>query len=89
MNPRVLLVHPNSNYTLTLTFTNRETKTFDVKPYLDRGIFRELRDKSLFYSVRPFLGSVLWKNGQDFCPDTLYEESIPCDTISGDVTSPP
>lgn len=76
MNPRVSSIQPNPDYTLTLTFSNGEMKTFDVKPYLDRGIFRELRDLSLFHSVRPFLGSVRWKNGQDFCPDTLYEDSV-------------
>lgn len=75
MNPRVKDVKPNPNYTLTLTFTNGEVKVFDVKPYLVRGIFKELQDRSIFNSVRPFLGSVQWQNGQDFCPDTLYLES--------------
>lgn len=77
MNPRVKAVKPNPDYTLTLTFTNSEVKRFDVKPYLNIGIFRELRDLGTFNSVRPFLGSVQWANGQDFCPDTLYEESVP------------
>ena len=77
MNPRVSAVEPNSDYTLILTFTNGEVRTFDVKPYLDTGIFRELWNKSLFNSVRPFLGSIQWKNGQDFCPDTLYLDSVP------------
>lgn len=77
MNPRVKDVKPNSDYTLTLTFTNGEVRVFDVKPYLDKGIFKELKDKSLFNSVKPFLGSVQWNNGQDFCPDTLYLESTP------------
>ena len=75
MNPRVAAVKPNPDHTLTLTFTNGEVKRFDVKPYLNIGIFQELRDLSAFNSVRPFLGSVQWANGQDFCPDTLYEES--------------
>ncbi|MEW6095730.1 MAG: DUF2442 domain-containing protein [bacterium] len=75
MNPRIKDVKPNSNYTLTLTFTNNEVKVFDMKPYLDKGIFRELKDISLFNSVKPFLGSIQWKNGQDLCPDTLYLES--------------
>ena len=26
--------------------------------------------------VKVFMGSITWPNGQDFCPDTLYEESI-------------
>jgi hypothetical protein len=72
MNPRVQAVHPNPDYTLTLEFDNHEVGVFDVKPYLDKGIFQELREKSVFYSVRPFLGSVQWIGGQDFCPDTLY-----------------
>jgi hypothetical protein len=76
MNPRVKDVKANRDYTLTLTFTNGEVKVFDVKPYLDKGIFRELQDVSVFNSVKPFLGSIQWKNGQDFCPDTLYLESI-------------
>ncbi len=76
MNPRVVAVRPHPDYTLTLTFTNGEVRTFDVRPYLDTGIFCELRDRRYFNSVRPFLGSIQWQNGQDFCPDTLYLESV-------------
>ena len=83
MNPRVEAVKPNPDYTITLKFTNGEVRIFDVKPYLDKGIFRELKDKSHFNSVRPLLGSVQWRNGQDFCPDTLYMESIPVLTWEG------
>ena len=75
MNPRIKSVKPNPDHTLTLTFANGEVKSFDVKPYLHIGIFRELKDISLFNSVKPFLGSIQWQNGQDFCPDTLYLES--------------
>ncbi len=77
MNPRVTDVHPNADYTLTLTFANGEVRVFDVKPYLSAGIFRELQDKAHFNSVRVFLGSVQWQGGQDFCPDTLYLDSVP------------
>ncbi len=74
MNPRVKNVQPNSDYTLTLIFDNGERKVFDVKPYLDEGIFKELKDMKVFNAVRPFLGSIEWPHGQDFCPDTLYLE---------------
>lgn len=77
MNPRVRAVKPNRDYTLTLTFTNGEVRSFDVKPYLDKGIFVELRQISAFNSVKPFLGSIQWQGGQDFCPDTLYLDSVP------------
>ncbi len=77
MNPRVKNVKPNPDFTLTLQFSNKKKRVFDVSPYLDKGIFKELRDKKLFNTVRPFLGSIRWKNGQDLCPDMLYMESKP------------
>ena len=81
-NPRVKDVKPNPDYTITLTFSNGEVRSFDVKPYLSIGIFQELKDMSFFNSVKPFLGSIQWKNGQDFCPDTLYLESKPLHELS-------
>jgi hypothetical protein len=77
MNPRVKTVKPNTDYTLTITFTNGEVRRFDVRPYLDKGIFQDLKNPEIFNSVRPFWGSVQWRGGQDFCPDTLYQESEP------------
>ena len=44
MNPRVKSVHPNPDYTLTIVFNNGEKRNFDVKPYLDKGVFNELKD---------------------------------------------
>ncbi|MDD5089933.1 MAG: DUF2442 domain-containing protein [Candidatus Wallbacteria bacterium] len=77
MNPRVKTVHPDPEYKLRLTFTDGDVRIFDMQPYLSIGVFQELRDVGLFNSVKPALGSVQWKNGQDLCPDTLYEDSIP------------
>ena len=77
MNPRVIAVQPNPDYMLTLAFANCEIRTFDVKPYLKIGIFQGLQDQQAFNSVRPFLGSIRWENGQDLCPDTLYLDSVP------------
>jgi hypothetical protein len=77
MNPRVKTVKSNPDYTITLTFSNGEVRRFDVRPYLSFGIFQELKDPALFNTARPVLGSVQWRGGQDFCPDTLYQESVP------------
>jgi hypothetical protein len=77
MNQRVVSAKPNPDYTITLWFTNGEIRRFDVTPNLHKGIFRELKDMQLFNSIKPLLGSIQWQNGQDFCPDTLYVESVP------------
>ena len=66
---------PNPDF--TITFTTGENRVFDVKPFMNKGIFKELQDPGLFNSVKPFLGSIQWKDGQDLCPDTLYMDSLP------------
>lgn len=76
MNPRVQKVQPNTDYTVSIVFDNGEEKLFDVKPYLDKGIFQELKNPEIFKTVKTSLGSIQWENGQDFCPDTLYINSI-------------
>ncbi len=82
MNPRIKEVYPNDDYTLSILFDNNEQRIFDVKPYLDKGIFNQLKDRRIFNSVKPFLGSIQWVNGLDFCPDTLYLESKIPDNLS-------
>ncbi|MFZ4396196.1 MAG: DUF2442 domain-containing protein [Kiritimatiellia bacterium] len=78
MNPRVKQVQPQSGYRLRLTFTNGEERIYDVNPLLDQGgVFRELKDESAFRSVHSWHGTVQWAGGQDICPDTLYEDSVP------------
>jgi len=77
MNPRVTHVKPEQNFFLLLTFSNGEVKRFDVKPHLEIGIFKDLKELSVFNSVKPFLGSIQWSIGVDLCPDTLYLESLP------------
>ena len=76
MNPRVVSVKPEPDYRLLLTFANGEVRNFDVKPYLNKGIFSELKDVSLFNTVHPDGLSVEWANEAAICPDTLYMDSI-------------
>ncbi len=75
MNPRVKKVTPSDDFTIEITFDNGEVKVFDMKPYLEIGVFKELKNISEFKTVKVSLGSIQWRNGQDLCPDTLYLES--------------
>ncbi len=70
MNPRIKTVKPQSNYHLLLEFTNGEWRIFDVKPYLNKGIFVELKKIEIFNSVKVADGTIRWINEADFCPDT-------------------
>ena len=77
MNPRVKSVSPLDDYELEISFENGESRRFDVKPYLGRGIFVRLRDLALFRAVRVVVGSIEWPGGLDLSYDTLYVEGRP------------
>ncbi len=75
MNPRVKSVNAVQDYVLEIVFNNNEKKVFDVKPFLNFGLFSELKDIIMFQTAKAELGTVIWENGLDICPDNLYLES--------------
>jgi hypothetical protein len=72
-------VIPQDNYLLLLTFENGEKRLFDLKPYLDFGIFQELKDLRLFKTVRVSFDSIEWDNEADLDPELLFQKSIKID----------
>jgi len=76
MTPTVISVTPEQGYFLTLNFSNGEVRRFDVNPYLDKGMFKELKDLSKFNSVHTDGLSIEWDNEAALCPDTVYFESV-------------
>lgn len=68
-------VQPLPNYNLILTFENGEKRQFDVNPFLNQGIFRELKDISKFNQVRVSFDTVEWENEADLDPEILYQQS--------------
>ena len=80
MNPYVKSVQPQENYCLLLTFENGEKRIFDLKSYLDKGVFTRLKNTALFKTARVVSGSVEWHGEIDLSYDTLYLSSIPVKT---------
>ena len=72
INPRVQKVLPTNDFQLIITFTNGEEKVFDMKPYLDKGVFTALQDVALFTTAHTAWGTVVWNEDIDMSPDTLY-----------------
>jgi hypothetical protein len=56
------LVKPLPDYRIYVELENGQKGIFDLKPYLDSGVFRELRDVHYFNQVDIFLGAVTWPN---------------------------
>jgi len=63
------------NYNLNLTFENGEKRQFDMNPYLNQGVFQELKDISKFNTVRVSFDTIEWENEVDFDPEILYQNS--------------
>jgi hypothetical protein len=66
-------------YTVRLTFTDGTRKDIDLAPFLKGPIFEPLRDPAKFreVAVDPELGTIVWPNGADICPDVLYHGRTP------------
>jgi hypothetical protein len=68
---------PLEGYQLALTFAGNEKRIYDFTPHLSHKFYRSLADIKLFKNVSVVDGEIIWVTGQDFCPHTLYEQSVP------------
>ena len=64
-------------YKLRLRFKNGVEKTVDVTSLLQGPVFEPLRDPKFFAEGRldEICGTVVWPNGADIAPETLYDLS--------------
>ncbi len=72
----VISVQTLQNFLLRLTFKNGEIKIFDMKPYLEIGIFKELKEERIFNTAKVSFDTVEWENEADIDPETLYQNSV-------------
>ena len=68
----VVSVKPLENFCIDVNLRDGSRGVFDMKPYLDTGVFQELRDPAYFASVGIQFGAVTWPHGQDIAPGTLH-----------------
>ena len=72
----VIEVTPIEDYKLRVTFEDGASGVFDVSPYLDRGVFKALRDVDVFEAVHVANGSVAWPGDIDLAPERLYTDML-------------
>ena len=70
-----------SDYRICVKIEDGRQGLFDMKPCLDRGLFRELNDVNYFNQVGILLGAVTWPHGQDIAPETLIGDMVPVETM--------
>lgn len=72
--PVVVSVSNEEDYTLSVAFESGEKGLLDMKPYLDFGIFRKIRNQEVFETVHVSLDTIAWESGADLDPEFVYEK---------------
>lgn len=75
----VIRVLPREDYSLELWFDTGDHRLFDMKPYLERGVFTQLKDIEHFKQAHVAFDTVCWPDNLDIAPETLYDRSTPLD----------
>lgn len=70
----VIEVRHVRNYIVWLRFQDGTSGEVDIEPSFRGPVFEPLRDLDLFkqVSVDPEIGTIVWPNGADVAPETLY-----------------
>lgn len=72
---RIIDVKALENYKILVIYQNGEKRIKDMKPYLEKGVFKKLKDEEFFKSVKVVYGTVSWGEQIDLCADSIYETS--------------
>ncbi len=75
MNPYVKDIKIIDKKNIEILFMNNEKKMFDITPYLEKGVFKKLKNPTIFKAAKVVSGSVEWQGEIDLSYDTLYLES--------------
>ncbi|MBI2371920.1 MAG: DUF2442 domain-containing protein [Deltaproteobacteria bacterium] len=72
--PSVIRAEYRGGYRIHLTFNDNSEKTIDFRQWLDGPVFEPLKDPDYFRRFFLDGGTVVWPNGADIAPETLYEQ---------------
>ena len=78
--PKLEKIFPTDDFKLELLYTDNQKRVYDFRQNFDHAYYKPLRNIELFKKVSAIDGEILWQSGQDFCPNTLYENSTPYPT---------
>nr|VFK27938.1 MAG: Protein of unknown function (DUF2442) [Candidatus Kentron sp. MB]VFK35504.1 MAG: Protein of unknown function (DUF2442) [Candidatus Kentron sp. MB]VFK77316.1 MAG: Protein of unknown function (DUF2442) [Candidatus Kentron sp. MB] len=73
----VTIVKPKPDYKLYVETEDGRKGIFEMTPYIDKGVFRELKNVDYFKQVHILFGAITWPHEQDIAPETLIEEMQP------------
>lgn len=73
--PAVIAAEHRGDYRIHLEFNDGTEATVDFEDWLDGPVFEPVRDPAYFERFFIEAGTVVWPNGADIAPETLYERA--------------
>jgi len=73
--PAVIQAKYRGDYRIHLLFNDSSEATVDFAQWLDGPVFESLKNREYFRRFFVDGGTVVWPNGADIAPETLYEEA--------------
>lgn len=71
---KVVNLEIKNNYHIKIKFNDGFEAEIDLKPFLGKGITKELLEKQNFKTLSIEAGGgIAWENGYDICPNYLRE----------------
>ncbi len=72
-----------SDYKIHIKFSTGEERIVDMEHELWGEVFEPLKDKKFFeqFKVSEELGTIVWPNGADYAPYSLYDLGIPIEAV--------
>lgn len=77
--PDIVHVEVDRGYRLIITFADSHRRAVDIDSLVQfDGVFEPLRDLDYFarVAVNDELGTIVWPNGADLCPDVLRQSGV-------------
>ncbi len=71
--PSVIRAEYRGGFRIHLTFNDLCERTVDFRPWLEGPVFEALKDPAYFREFFVDGGTVVWPNGADIAPETLYK----------------
>ena len=71
--PSVVHAEHRGGFRLHIIFDDASENTIDFAPWLEGPMFEPLKDLQYFQRFFVDGGTVVWPNGADIAPETLYE----------------
>ena len=73
--PSVIGAEYRGDYRIHLIFNDNSEVTVDFSEWLEGPVFEPLKDQEYFRRFFLDGGTVVWPNGADIAPETLYEKT--------------